>query len=112
MGIDLRLCPVRDGLRDKWWLLDNRLKLDKDYSLHTDIMQLLKRTVVPSDVKVQYYSDRGIETITETPYGEELMYVMSDEFNKITRKDLSFWNIQVIRFLSRLEPTPILLYWC
>jgi hypothetical protein len=111
MDLDLGIAKYAEDI-GSWWLLYDRLRLDRDYNLF-DQFVVLTREPIPTDIKVDWYSDDGVQRIKEDAYGNLLRFVRAGEFNKIELKKTSQWNKAVFSFLRQIPPdTPVVLYWC
>ena len=128
MGVDLTLYPDRFSSRSDptdpqslyyWHLASDHLSLDRDYSLF-DWIRKQPCTLVAPAVRVQHYTDDGLETITTDAYGAPLTYLEPQHFAKMatririreTCEASTGWNRAVLQLCAALDPhTRIILYW-
>jgi hypothetical protein len=110
MGVDLKVCPIQyDGI--DWWLLNNGLETDRDYDFQ-EAVNALSVAEVPARYRVTKYDDDGLKDVTETPYGDPIMFVRASEFRRLQYEPVSEWNRAVLAFLRAAPPeTPIVLWW-
>jgi hypothetical protein len=113
------VCPLSnypDGYgpdHDIWHLANNRLSLLRDYGLY-NVIKSQNVKELPSNVKFEWYFEKGVETTTTDSWGAKLTFVDAREFKKIKteRFNPSKWNRAVLKFLASLPPkTPVVLYW-
>ena len=125
MGRDLSVGLIDLGLSQDpfsatWWLAYSRLRIYRDYELFSqiagyrgDAKQVVYPRFVNQSVRVQWYTDEGIEDITENAHGEPLTFVTPADCKKIDINLVNPANIPYIKMLAELhEDTAILLYWC
>jgi hypothetical protein len=120
MGLDLTLAP--ENYPSSWWLTFDRIRVDRDYRLYSQIAglrgtagytQVCNPRPIPSNVKVQWYEDEGIKERKTDPYGSPLTYLTAGELLAVALPtNASPWNKGVWAFLKELPPdTRILLWW-
>ena len=112
MGVDLRLIIVHDKNR-RWWLANNTLGLDRDYTLQAYIKNAERPKPLPDSVTLTVYGDDGVYDAKEDPYGDSLTWIESKSFGAVPIvTEFSSWNSAVITFLKMLpRDTAVVLWW-
>lgn len=112
MGIDLSLGIQRHNRVMNWFLVYDRLSLDRDYRLF-EVVRETEPMPIPNNIKVDWYDDEGVETITEDPYGRALTCLPADELvSAMGVNELSQKNTAVMRYLEALPADyMVVLYW-
>ena len=117
MGVDLRIAIIKPTA-ERWWLCYDRLRFDRDYDLFGLIEKMPNWTINPDLVNLDWYEDNGVKRIYTNPYGDKLVYTLSDEFAKLdipgikTNHDMSGYNEAILKFLAALPAgTRIVICW-
>jgi len=119
MGLDLTVAPMRYHTMN-WWLAFDRLRLDCDYDLFSQIgpcsrgryKPITLPLPLPAGTKFDWYEDESVKTKTEDPYGVPLTYLPAAAFRDMILEGVSDWNKAVLVFLAALPPdTPVVLWW-
>jgi hypothetical protein len=116
MSVDLSVCinltPRIDetNIHVAGFVVDNYLKLEKDYQLW-DAIKSLKSNNLPVPLEWDNHDDGYVE-MEEDYYGEPIKFVKAEQFKLIDTKDLSEWNKAVFAFLTNIPgSTWVVLYW-
>lgn len=114
MGLDLTLIFNRwtDVIPWDLFLATDRLEFHRNYALF-DAIKAIPSHPLPEGKAVEWYGDKGIDRITEDPYGDPLRWVTAANLSTIhPSEELCRWNRAVMAFVQCVPPkTIIVLRW-
>jgi len=120
MSLDLKIIPVeakRWELQSGFGLQYERdsLMFVGDYRIFEQIQETVPTHPLPEGVKLEVYSEGGIEHRRNDSYGDELTFVLAGDLKKIQwpTTELQPWNRAIKAFIKALpNDTCVILFWC